>query len=529
MRPARDRQSVTITRAEYDELLAHRALVERLAPVCSAAADGDLEARVEHLGTDTEACATVVLATNHLLDQLDAFVRESAGALQAASAGRFHRRVLLRGLQGAFRGAAARINDGTARMASQASDLTASEQQRLRERRDADLKLLKNIVSVSISTIEMSVGSANIARETRSAQLAGATMASAVDELAVSIKEIESAARGSADAAKTSQSLVDRGQQLLGNLRTHATSTSGDFDVVFAQTQRLQTSVASLANVVEVISKIAEQTNLLALNATIEAAHAGELGKGFAVVAGEVKSLSRQTRAATDTIRDQIAALHEAFREMYSTVDHARTNVDDVSQCVASLGEGFRELDQSATSMTQRVDALASILAQQREAVDSLARNMASLKANGDRTMASAVALDEQAEKNLALVEGWRSEQSTSDVPFRDAWLAKADHMLWKKAVIDFAAGRRTRVDELSSPTECRLGRWLAQQPADLPWVAALLPPHRAVHEHGKEAARAFLAREPDEGFAHYHALEEASTRLVSMLDELLAVGDAAP
>lgn len=520
MKPAHDTQTVTLSKSEYEHLLARSALVARLGPVCVGASTGDLEPRLSEAPGDPSEVVAVVHAFNQVLDQLDAFVRESAAALQAASEGRFHRRLVVRGLHGAFRLAAERINEGTTTMQAQARNLAASEAARVTDRREADLKLLKNLVSVSMSTIEMSVGSANIATATREAQLSSATMASAVEELAASIKDIESAARDSAEAATRSKVVTENGQRLIDELCGHTRSAEQDFDSMVSKTQGLQTSVRALAGVVDVISKIAEQTNLLALNATIEAARAGELGKGFAVVAGEVKSLSRQTRTATETIREQIATLNEAFSQMHGTVDHARESVQRVATNVGSLGTGFVEMNEGSTAITSRAEGLVSILSQQREAVELIAANMAALKATGDRTLTTALSLEQQADANLGLVEGWRAEHSKCDVPMRDVYLAKADHILWKKTVIDFATGRRTAVDELKGPSECRLGRWLREHATA--HASAIDAPHRAVHTSGIAAAQAFATKDHDEGFRQYHELEIASKQVITSLDALI-------
>ncbi|NQW12308.1 MAG: chemotaxis protein [Alphaproteobacteria bacterium] len=85
--------------------------------------------------------------------------------------------------------------------------------------------------------------------------------------------------------------------------------SSSSNDDVANLIEGLEGDLALIRDVAAKIGKIASQTNLLALNATIEAARAGEAGKGFAVVASEVKSLSVNTKSATDQISDVIASV----------------------------------------------------------------------------------------------------------------------------------------------------------------------------------------------------------------------------
>jgi methyl-accepting chemotaxis protein len=142
------------------------------------------------------------------------------------------------------------------------------------------------------------------------AEQAGA-VASASEQLRASVEEIARSAVSATDVA--------------GDAVEKAARTS-------ATVRRLGDASTEIDEVVLLIRSVAEQTNLLALNATIEAARAGEAGKGFAVVATEVKQLAEQTRSATVTISERIAAIQ---RETGDAVDA----IDEVSEVIGRISD----------------------------------------------------------------------------------------------------------------------------------------------------------------------------------------------
>lgn len=293
------------------------------------------------------------------------------------------------------------------------------------------------------------------------------------------------------------------------------------------QTSAFQSIVTGLSEVVELITRIAKQTNLLALNATIEAARAGEAGRGFAVVASEVKTLSQQTAAATDTIRGQINELSRSFTEMLSTVAQSQATVSAVVTTAQEVHADFDGIDKEWHTVAQGISELASAMTQEKSAVELITRDMCRVRDKSDATFAAITALADQSDRNVKLVEDWRAELANESIENKVLYLAKADHCLWKKKLLDLAVGRSNlRSTDLADHTNCRLGQWYRTERErlhHLPVFRAIEKPHHEVHNFGIAAARCFEANRLEEGMAYVEKLEAASEEVLALLDQLLS------
>jgi len=96
-------------------------LIRVATEVCRAAAQGDLEPRVQ-VRSDDPQLTELGQAIYAMLDSTDAFVRESSASLKAASEGRFFRKVLVQGMPGTFRRSALIINEASDDMSGQEVD-----------------------------------------------------------------------------------------------------------------------------------------------------------------------------------------------------------------------------------------------------------------------------------------------------------------------------------------------------------------------------------------------------------------------
>jgi methyl-accepting chemotaxis protein len=248
------------------------------------AAEGDLEARAMAVAGTEEMADVQALrsALNLLLDRTDAYVRESAASLEAASEGRYYRRFLLGGTQGVFRSGAVMINRASASMAEVNAGLEEQASRRL---------ALADRLEQTVAAVAEQMASASIEL--------GAT--------AASLNQAAHVAGGKTESAS-------------------------------ATVKQMETTAREIQDVVGMISRIAGQTRMLALNATIEAARAGEAGRGFAVVASEVKQLADSTAKSTERITAQVDALQSSARETTSVIEGVASNVQEIAPMVEAVG-----------------------------------------------------------------------------------------------------------------------------------------------------------------------------------------------
>ena len=327
--------------------LAVRLSVRRLeytAKVLRSAGAGDLEQRVLNVH-DRSVVRDVQLAANHALDIADAFVREAGGAMKAAAAGRFHRKVLLRGLPGVYADAARAINDAGASMEDKSARVV-----QFADNFERDVGSIVSVVSESAVALSHSAGQlSSAAAEANTRTLAASdatsqvtsntqTVASATEELAASVNEI---------ARQVSQAAVVA--------RDAVTQANDATTAVVTLTER----AGRIGHVVQIISGIAGQTNLLALNATIEAARAGDAGKGFAVVASEVKQLAAQTAKATDEIGQLINAIQGATETAVSSIRGISGTIQQIDGATSAIAAAVEEQGAATREIARSVESTA--------------------------------------------------------------------------------------------------------------------------------------------------------------------------
>ena len=330
-------------------------------------------------------------------------------------------------------------------------------------------------------------------------------VASATEELTSSVKEISRQVQESARIASDAVDQARRTNDRVGELSRAATR---------------------IGDVVELINTIAGQTNLLALNATIEAARAGEFGRGFAVVAAEVKNLSQQTTKATEDIKGRIERLQAEMSGIVEAMAGGAKAVEIGMTEMTNLAQTIDEAGTRTAMVSAKMDEISGILTEQNAATDEVAQGITLIADLATANANEVMSLADTMGKTDAKVGNMLNEIAKLSLDNQVVRLAKADHVIWKKRLVDMSVGRlQLRTDELSDHHNCRLGKWYygeaGQRLAGDAAFRRLERPHEAVHRHGKEAARLFSAGHIDEALNEIGKVEIASTEVLAALDQI--------
>jgi methyl-accepting chemotaxis protein len=285
-------------------------LFEKLLGVVKDAAKGKLDGRVTGIDK-SDPLGEAAWSINNLLDQTEAFMRETKTSIDAAGEGLEYRNVDPNGLKGAFKHNAQLVAEGVkgvimghkaqvkGELGAIFSELGGGMQHNLQKIQEAMDVSLKNIRKVVESSWEMS-------------------------------KE-----------AGSSLELIDKLSVKIDNLANLIISSTESINTLSAQTN-------DITSVLNLIKDIADQTNLLALNAAIEAARAGEHGRGFAVVADEVRKLAERTQRATGDISVITRSLQQEANGIQEISQEIETIAVESNEGIQELKETLKHVNESA-------------------------------------------------------------------------------------------------------------------------------------------------------------------------------------
>jgi twitching motility protein PilJ len=205
--------------------------------------------------------------------------------------------------------------------------------------RQAAVRVAKSSHEMIVSAGQMATGAQAQSREAMS-------VASAVEELTLSVRQVAEIGEAAALAARQALDAAQRGDQAVRNSLEGMQRIRAEVQTISKKIKSLGDRSLEISEIVNTIEEIASQTNLLALNAAIEAAGAGEAGLRFAVVADEVRKLAERSAKATKDIAALIKSVQSETHEAIVVMEQGTQEVEAGYRVTVQAGESLKDIAQ---------------------------------------------------------------------------------------------------------------------------------------------------------------------------------------
>jgi methyl-accepting chemotaxis protein len=393
------------------------------------------------------------------------------------------------------------------------------------------LEQLDDMVGMTMNAFESTITMGRLEQDISHLDDRAMAMASASEEMSANVTHVAERIE------QVNNSIINANQQSqdAGSAVGHAVDAMNNIDQRVDQAgervQALTVASKEINGILTVIKKISDQTNLLALNATIEAARAGEAGKGFAVVAHEVKQLSQQTKQATENIVEKIHRIQQDISAIATSMHGISGAVEQGNQDMGQVNDRMHEMTDALDMIASEVDQITQATQDQSEASQEVAESVAETA-----TMVSSArgVVDQVLQDTDAMEVKLVSEiQEFAEMKLNGAILrlAKSDHILWKKRLINMVLDRgEIDIATVASHHDCRLGKWYDTLGQDVYGRSAtfkqLAGPHEQVHTLGRRAVERYNKGDKEAAIADVEAIAPLSKVVVDLLDQL--IGEAA-
>jgi len=242
---------------------------------------------------------------------------------------------------------------------------------------------MKNLIDATNLLIE------SISRiSTTASQLAtsASETSSAISEVTTTVEEVKQTSEVASEKAEYVAQSADAttrishaGKQATENTMIGIDRIKDEMNAIAESTVQLSAQTKSIEDIINTVADIADQSNILSVNAAIEAAKAGEHGKGFSVVAQEVKSLSTQSKDATNQVREILSDIQKATSTAVMATERGTKSVAQAIELSEQAGDAIDRLSDRVTESSEAAMQITASNQQQLSGMDQLSQAMESI------------------------------------------------------------------------------------------------------------------------------------------------------